>query len=114
MRIGYLVGTYPAVSHTFIAREVEGLREQGFEVHTFSVHRAGDDHLLTDDDRRRAAETRAIQPPDPRVVAGAHLRAVARHPLRWVRTLVLALRLSPGGVRANLWHLFYFAEAIVV
>jgi glycosyltransferase involved in cell wall biosynthesis len=112
MRIGYLVGTYPAVSHTFIAREVEGLRGEGFEVDTFSLHRP--DELLTDHDRRLAAETRYVQPPSTPALAAAHLRALVRHPVRWVRTLALALRMSPGGVRANLWHLFYFGEAILV
>ena len=114
MRIAYLVGTYPAVSHTFIAREVEGLRAEGFDVHTMSLHHPGEAGLLTDDDRRLAAETTYVQPPDPRRVAGAVAHALLTRPLAWLATLALALRLSPGGLRANLWHLFYFAEATVV
>jgi colanic acid/amylovoran biosynthesis glycosyltransferase len=114
VRIAYLVGTYPAISHTFISREVGALRELGVEVHTFSVRRAPSDQLLTDEDRRAAEETPSIQPPDPRAVLGSHLRAIAVAPLRYLQTLVLALRLSPGGARAALWHFFYFTEAIVL
>ncbi len=114
MRIGYLTGEYPAPTHTFIMSEVAALRGRGVEVRTYSVHRAPADRLLSPRDRAAAAETRSIQPPDARQVARAHLRAVARHPVRYARTLALALRLSPGGVRAGLWHLFYFAEAILL
>jgi len=37
MRLAYIVGTYPQPSETFIAREVEGLRARGHEVHLFSL-----------------------------------------------------------------------------
>src|SRR5512133_872022 len=40
MRIAYLVGEYPRVSHAFIRREVEGLRDRGVEVSTFSIRAA--------------------------------------------------------------------------
>ena len=114
MRLAYLVGTYPAVSHTFIAREVDGLRRRGAEVQTFSVRRPGPDQLLSEEDRRRAAETPSIQPPDWPGLVRAHGRALRRAPAAWCRALRLAVRLSPGGARATLWQVFYFAEAIVV
>lgn len=114
IRIAYLVGTYPKISHTFIAREVTGLRRLGVEVHTFSVRRVRANQLLTDEDRRAAEETPSIQPPDPRYVLRSHVRAVRVAPWRYMKTLLLALRLSPGGARATLWQVFYFAEAIVL
>jgi glycosyltransferase involved in cell wall biosynthesis len=114
MRLAYLVGTYPAVSHTFIAREVEELRGRGVDVYTFSVRRPGADQLLDDADRRRAAETPSIQPPDWTALLLAHARALSRSPGRWLATLRLAVSLSPGGARATLWQAFYFVEAILV
>jgi colanic acid/amylovoran biosynthesis glycosyltransferase len=114
MRIAYLVGTYPAVSHTFISREIAGLRKLGVEIQTFSVRRPPPDQLLTDEDRRSAEETPTIQPPRPRTVLRAHVQALTRSPSRYLETLSLAVRLSPGGVRATTWHLFYFAEALVL
>ena len=36
-RIAYLNSQYPAISHTFIEREIAALRDQGWQVHTFSV-----------------------------------------------------------------------------
>ena len=114
MRLGYLVGTYPAVSHTFIAREVDGLRAAGADVTTMSLRPPDADDLLGEDNRVRAQETLYVQPPRPARVARAQLVAVTREPRGWLSTLVLALRLSPGGLRAGLWHLFYFAEAVLV
>ena len=38
MRLGYLTSRYPAVSHTFILREIHQLREAGFEIHSASVN----------------------------------------------------------------------------
>ena len=45
MRIAYLIGHYPAVTHTFILREIQQLRRQGFEIETFSVRRADEQDL---------------------------------------------------------------------
>jgi colanic acid/amylovoran biosynthesis glycosyltransferase len=114
MRLAYLVGTYPAVSHTFIAREVDELRRRGVDVHTFSVRRPPPSQLLSEDDRARAVETPTIQPPDWRALAAAHVRALCEAPGQWLRTLRLAISLSPGGARATLWQVFYFIEAILV
>ncbi len=113
-RIGYLTAEYPKISHTFIDREVAALRELGVDLTTFSVRRTPNDQLLTDGDRRAAAETFAILPPNPARLVGAHLRALRAHPLRYGATLTRALRLSAGGARASLWQLFYFAEAILL
>ena len=74
----YLVGTYPAVSHTFIVREIAGLRDLGVDVHTFSVRRPSTNQLLTDEDRQAAERTPSIQPPDPRLVLESHRRGHPR------------------------------------
>lgn len=113
MRVGYVVHTYPALSHAFIQREVEGLRQAGVEVRTMSLHRAGPEHILSEADREEAAATESILPASPLRVARAHLRAL-RHPVAYARTLRYALRQSPPGWRARVWQLFYFAEAVCV
>jgi glycosyltransferase involved in cell wall biosynthesis len=112
VRIAYLVGEYPRVSHAFIRREVEGLRDRGVAITTFSIRPTPPDELLTAADRDTAAQTLTILPPRWGALARAHLRAATRSPLRYIATLVLALRLSAGGVRNGLWQLFYFVEAI--
>ena len=51
MKIAYLCALYPAVSHTFVLREVDALRRLGIEIATFSIRRAGADQLLANADR---------------------------------------------------------------
>jgi glycosyltransferase involved in cell wall biosynthesis len=114
VRVAYLCSLYPAVSHTFIMREVDALRRLGAEVDTFSIHRAGAEHLLGDADRAAFASTFAILPVRRRGLLAAHLRATLRAPLAYVSTIALALRLAPPGMRGRLWQLFYFAEAVVL
>jgi glycosyltransferase involved in cell wall biosynthesis len=113
-KVGYLTAEYPLVSHTFIEREVAALRRLGVDVATFSVRRTPDEKLLSDTDRRAASETFAILPTSAGRLFRAHARAALRRPRRYARTLARALRLSPGGARATLWQLFYFAEAIIL
>lgn len=114
MRIAYLVSEFPRFSHTFITREVEGLRARGIAVTTHAIRPAPVEELLTEGDRRAAAETWTILPPRWGELARAHARAAARHPVRYLATLALALRLSAGGVRNGLWQLFYFVEAVAL
>lgn len=114
-RIAYLTGEYPAVSHTFILREVEALRARGLDVLTCSVRRTGPEH------RRGAAEKEAAgstfyvvsAAKNPITLLVANLAAL-RTPGRLLGALVLALRTSPPGPRAVLWQMFYFLEALVL
>jgi len=114
MRIAYLVGRYPAVTHTFILREIQQLRRQGFEIETFSVWRASDQDLLTALDRAEHARTYALLPPRPADYLRCHLLTALRTPRRYARTLARALRLSAHGLRGRLLGLSWFLEAVVV
>jgi glycosyltransferase involved in cell wall biosynthesis len=111
MRIAYVSAEYPKVSHTFILREVEGLRRAGAEIDTVSVRRTPDEQLYSAADRREAARTFAILPAAGGRLLRAHVGWATRAPRRYARTLGLALRGSPPGAKARLWQLFHFAEA---
>ena len=84
----YVTSRYPAVSHTFILREVLALRAGGTDVETVSVRRADPGDLLATADREEAERTWDILPLDRRAFVGAHLRAAWRAPGR--------LRPGPG------------------
>ena len=38
MKIAYILDTYPSLTETFIAREIEALRRRGFEIEVFALH----------------------------------------------------------------------------
>jgi glycosyltransferase involved in cell wall biosynthesis len=108
----YVTSHYPAVSHTFVMREVIGAREAGVEVETVSVHRAEAKNLLSELDREEAARTWSIFPLDKAAFAAVHAGALLRYPKAYWRVLRSALEAAPGGLRAKLWQMFYFAEGI--
>ncbi len=114
MRIAYLCAQYPAISHTFILREVEALRDRGVEIDTFSIRRAGSEHLLAEADLLAFESTFAIRPLHWRALLRAHLMLAIREPAAYARALALSLRLAPAGFRGHLWQLFYFAQAVVL
>jgi colanic acid/amylovoran biosynthesis glycosyltransferase len=114
MRIAYLASRYPAVSHTFIQREVAGLRERGVTIDTFAIRRAGRDEVLSRADEAEARATYALLPVRLSHLLRAHLRALVRHPRGYKTTLAQALRLAPAGARGALWQGFYFAEAVLL
>ena len=114
MRLGYLVSRYPAVSHTFIMREVVALRAHGFEVDTFTVRAAAKEDLLSDGDREEAGRTTAILPAGPLRLIGSHLAMLLTRPGGYFAALGAALRSRNPGLRAAVWHLFYFLEAAIL
>lgn len=114
MRIGYLATHYPAVSHTFILREIRALRGLGVEIETFSVHRARESELLAEADRQESQRTYTVLPPNWLALLRCHAYAFARAPRKYATTLLFALRRATPGVRGRLWGLFYFAEAMAI
>ncbi|MBZ0129771.1 MAG: glycosyltransferase [Rhodobacteraceae bacterium] len=115
-RIAYLTGEYPRATDTFIQREVAGLRANGIEVLTCSVRRTGAEHLVGEEQRLEAAGTFHILEAAcaPLRLIAAHLGALVASPRRYVRALRLAIRTRPPGLRALVFQLFYFAEAVVL
>jgi colanic acid/amylovoran biosynthesis glycosyltransferase len=113
-RVAYLVSEFPAVSHTFIARELDALRARGVDAVTMSIRKTPADQLLSAADRAAADATFSVFPLDKPRFAAAHVRAALTRPARYFATLRLALAMSAGGMRAHLWQLFYFAESILV
>jgi len=112
-RVAYVIGRYPAVSHTFVTREVLALRAAGTEVETISIHQATAEDALSETDRAEREATYALLPPRLGRFLRAHLRALAS-PSAYLGTLATALRDGPPGFKRRLWQLFYFAEAILV
>lgn len=114
--IAYLSGEYPKVSHTFILREIEALRQQGIEVLSCTVRRAHDRDVVGADQKAEAARTFGVieTAKAPHHLIGAHLSMFLQSPKRWFSALALAFATRPPGVKALLWQLFYFIEAAVL
>jgi colanic acid/amylovoran biosynthesis glycosyltransferase len=115
MRIAYLISQYPAINHTYILGEIQGLRKQGLTVDTISIS-APDRPLseLNDTEKAEQAGTFYVKRRGVVAMAVAHLSLLLRAPLRYVGGLAFALRMSgftPGEVPR--WLLF-FVQAVLV
>lgn len=106
--IAYLVSRYPAISHTFILREVLELRRLGFRIDVASVNDADrPPHALTRDEQLEAQGTYYIKSAGVFGAARAHASTLGQSPAAYFRGLWYALRLPGAG-------LFYFVEAVMV
>jgi colanic acid/amylovoran biosynthesis glycosyltransferase len=114
-RMGYLVSRYPAVSHTFILREVEALRRQGFVIETASINRP--DQAPQDmpaRERDAAARTYYVKAHGIAGALAAHAIALWQRPRAWAAGLVYALRLGGSDLRRIALGIGYFTEALMV
>lgn len=106
--ITYLATHFPAVSHTFIADEIDALTRLGVEVVTVSINSVSEADIAADGQQRRLTTTYLKALSKWRIVA-----TVAATALRHPSVLTIPLRKGAGGVRATVWGYFQLAEAIM-
>jgi colanic acid/amylovoran biosynthesis glycosyltransferase len=115
LRLAYLASEYPAISHTFILREVRGLRAMNFAIRTASINasrRQPDD--LTAVEREESASTYYIKQAGIAGALRAHARTLARRPMAYWRGLGFAIGLGGGDLRQLLYAILYFTEAVML
>jgi colanic acid/amylovoran biosynthesis glycosyltransferase len=110
VRLAYLCNLYPAVSHSFVRREIEGVERAGHEVHRFSLRPAHDD-LKDEADLREAERTRSIlgQGASRLLLTAAGLTLT--RPFKTAKAFGAAMHLSGPGIRSHLRHVAYWLEA---
>ena len=113
LKIAYLVNRYPAVSHTFIRREIHAVEKAGATVHRYSV-RAPDADLPDARDREEAGRVRVLLRGNALEFAGAIARRMVASPIRFGRALMTALGVSGPSPRRLFRHLAYLGEACVL
>lgn len=114
MRVGYVLGTYPRATDTFIQREVQAVRAAGVEVETFAVRTPGEDQLVGPEQRTEHARTSYLLAAGPGALVRAVLLLLVRHPLRWSRAAVTAWSGRLPGARGGLMPIVYFAESALL
>lgn len=110
MRLAVLVNSYPAVTHTFIRREVLALEALGATVHRFSVRRCSDP-LIDNADLEERDRTEFILDQGIARLATRFLLMVPVNPRKALGVLLLALRLGWNSDRGLPRHLAYLFQA---
>ncbi len=113
LKVAYLVNQYPAVSHSFIRREIAGLEAHGLEVVRFSIRRPPAE-LVDPADIAEGRRTEVLLSRGAAALLGACLGALVRAPLVWLRGLAAAVRCGRRSERGVLRHFVYFAEACLL
>jgi len=110
MHIAYLVNRYPAVSHSFIRREIQALERHGVEVMRIALQERGaellDEENLPERERTRYARRNGVS-----ALPIALARMSFTRPVRLLQALALALRMGRRAQRPLPVHLLYLAEA---
>ncbi|HEX8645847.1 MAG TPA: glycosyltransferase [Thermoleophilaceae bacterium] len=113
-RVGYLAALYPIVSHSFLLREVEGLRRSGLDVETMSVWRSPRSELLDEASRREGARTWALDGEGRAAIVWSHVRALALAPRAYGATLAKAFRSRPRDRLGLAWRAAAFRRGFAL
>lgn len=114
-RIAYLVSRYPAISHTFILREVCSLRNLNFDVQVASINSPDRQRSqLTATEADEAASTFYVKAAGVFGALKAHSYTLLTRPWRYLRGLFFALQLGDMDLRKMLYGFLYFVEAVII
>ncbi|UZJ41337.1 glycosyltransferase family 4 protein [Prosthecochloris sp. SCSIO W1101] len=109
--IGYLCSEYPAISHTFIYREIESIRKAGISVHTASIRKPSDLDVMTPDEQREADKTLMVLSRSPLAILKAHLHCLKKNFPGYLKMTASALKLFTTGPKSPIKAFAYLAEA---
>jgi colanic acid/amylovoran biosynthesis glycosyltransferase len=113
LHVAYLVNQYPAVSHTFIKREIQSLERQGVKVSRFALHGWQGD-LVDADDRAERELTRYLLQKGAVMLLLALIKSAFSAPIYFLNAFALTVRMSRGSDRNLAVHLAYLAEACLL
>jgi len=115
IHLAYLVSRYPAISHTFILREINTLNKLGIDIAVASVNAPDrDDAQLTDTEKTAKNSSFYIKKAGIVGALRAHTRAITTRPIDYLKGLIFALRLDGSHLKRTLYNFFYFVEAVMV
>ncbi|CAA9892534.1 Colanic acid biosynthesis glycosyltransferase WcaL [Candidatus Methylobacter favarea] len=110
IRIAYLVSQYPKVSHSFIRREILALEVEGVEVERISI-RGWDGELVDAVDLQERDKTRYALKKGVSGLLPAVFKVFFNSPVRFLKTLSVAIKMGIRADRYWPYHLVYLAEA---
>ncbi|OUR71053.1 colanic acid biosynthesis glycosyltransferase WcaL [Methylophaga sp. 41_12_T18] len=113
MRIGYFTNQYPKVSHSFIRREILALEVLGHTVQRFALQ-SDEAELVDPVDQNEFAKTFYVLLESNLSIIMACLLVIFSHPVKFLSTLYLAVKLGFRSDRGTLRHIAYLLESCVL
>ncbi len=114
-KIGYLCSEYPAISHTFISREIEIIEKEGFEVITASINKTKNLEKMGKSDIERAGRTYFIKNESKVNILKTVLKYKLFSPINYIKLISETYKVSyKNGVKSLKKSIGYFVEAILL
>jgi len=113
MIICYFASEYPAVSHTFIRREIVELERNGITVFRVSL-RSNARTIVDKADLEEKELTRYLFDASGLQFMRALLAALTRSPQALLKAALSAIKMMRRSSRPMVFHAFYLAEALVI
>jgi glycosyltransferase involved in cell wall biosynthesis len=113
MKIAYLVNRYPAVSHSFIRREILALEALGASVERHSIRRPDAD-LPDAGDRAERARTFLVLDQGYTALIWSLLLVAVQRPGRWLGAARTAVAMAEPSPKSMLRHAAYLVEACLL
>ncbi len=110
MRLAYLINQYPAVSHSFIRREILALERQGHEVLRIAI-RGWRDQQLGEEDQLEQKRTRYVLQGGALALTAALLQILATRPARLAAAAALVWKTRRPAERPLAVQVIYLLEA---
>ncbi len=107
----YLASEYPAVSHTFVFREIQALRSLGFVIDTASIRKSDRLEVMSQAERSEAENTFYVKAQPWLLILLAHAQLFFRAPHRYMAMALHALRYRFRAPLRSVAALGYFVEA---
>ena len=115
LRIGYLVSRYPAISHTFILREVQELRRLGFDISVASINDVDrKSHQLTAEESAEVGKTFYVKKAGWKGALRSQWEVFLDRPAGYLTSFGYAMSLSGLDLRRVAMHFLYFVEAAMI
>ncbi len=113
LQVAYLINQYPAVSHTFIKREIQALERAGVTVQRIAL-RGWDAELVDTSDQQECERTRYVLQSGAVGLGWALLKTALCSPVRLWVAMRLAWRMARGAEKGFPVHFVYVAEACLI
>src|SRR5262245_33175678 len=113
MQVGYFTNQYPAVSHTFIRREIQALERLGVKVIRYALW-SSSENLVHAEDQLEFKQTRYVLKAGVREILSSLLAAMAKRPLATVGMFFLAMKIGWRSDRGLLRHIAFAIEAMIL
>ena len=113
-RIAYLISRYPAVSHTFILREVLQLKQLGWDVRVASINRPDlSPETQTAEELQETQHTYYVKNEGFLRALKALIIVLFTNPFGFFKGLGFALYCGGADLKKLLFNFFYFVEALL-